>query len=301
MPARSGWRTLRSRLEAQLLELTPESGRAYPARVPEKYVYVDGVATLLRHRGPTTLPEVAPDTGRGEVALFLHGTGGNSGEFDPALDGLASEHSPLAFDMPAHGRSAGLDSLSSIEEMADFARRLVDKLGLRPLVLVGHGLGGFVAQAFALASLERVRGLVLIGAGTRSEVPAEWIERWRRVTEGKEQRRLPVEGFAPETPREVFQRAFREFLKTDPRARYEDLRAAQGWSAAERLAELRAPCLCVVGEHEREATTASVEALLEVAPTARKVVIPGAGHEIPSEQPEALTRSIQQFLGELAR
>jgi 3-oxoadipate enol-lactonase len=301
MPARLDRRTLQSPLGAQLLELTPESGRAYPARLPEKYVYVDGIATLVRHRGPTTLPEVAPDTRRGEVVLFLHGTGGNSGEFDSALDGLASDHSPLAFDMPAHGRSAGLDSLSSIEEMADFTRRLVDKLGLRPLVLVGHGLGGFVAQAFALTSPERVRGLVLIGAGARCEVPAEWIERWRRVTEGKEQRRLPVEGFAPDTPREVFQRAFPEFLKTDPRARYGDLRAAQGWSAADRLAELRAPCLCVVGEHEREATTESVDALLERASTARKAIIPGAGYEIPSEQPEALTRSIHQFLGELAQ
>ena len=43
------------------------------------------------------------------------------------------------------------------------------------------------------------------------------------------------------------------------------------------------------------------DALLERAPTARKVVLPGAGHEIPSEQPEALTRSIHQFLGELAQ
>jgi pimeloyl-ACP methyl ester carboxylesterase len=281
-------------------ELTPESGRAYPARVPQKYVYVDAVATLLRHRGPTTLPEVAPDTRRGEVVLFLHGTGGNSGEFDAALDALARDHSPLAFDLPAHGRSAGLDSLGSIGDMAEFTHRLVDKIGVRPLVLVGHSLGGLVAQELALRFPERVRGLVLVGAGARSEVPDEWLESWRRVTEGKEQRRLPVEGFAPNAPREVFQRAFREFVKTDPRARYGDLLAARDWSAADRLGELRVPCLCVVGEHERAATAESVDAFVAEVATSRKIVLADAGHEIPIEQPEALAQGILQFLGELA-
>jgi pimeloyl-ACP methyl ester carboxylesterase len=268
--------------------------------VPEKYVYVDGVATLLRHRGPTTLPEVTPDTSRGELVLLLHGAGGNSGEFDGVLDALASDHSPLAFDMPAHGRSAGLDSLGSIEEMAGFARRLVDKLGLRPLVLVGHSLGGFVALEYALRHPEGVRGLVLVGAGARPEVPAEWLERWRRVTEGKEPRSLPVEGFAPNTPREVYQRAWAEFLKTDPRARYGDLVASQGWSAADRLGELRAPCLCAIGEHEMPAIAENVDALVGRVPGARKIVISGAAHEIPLEQPAGLASGVVEFLRELS-
>jgi 3-oxoadipate enol-lactonase len=269
--------------------------------VPRKYVYVDGVATLLRHRGPTTLPEVAPVTSRGEVVLFLHGTGGNSGAFDEVLDALATEHSPLAFDMPAHGRSAGLDSLGSIVDMADFARRLVDKLGLRDPVLVGHGLGGLVALEYALRDPERVRALVLVGAGARPEVPAESVERWRRVTEGKEQRRLPVDGFAPDTPRETFKRAFTEFVKTDPRALHGDLLAAQGWSAEGRLGALRPPCLCVVGEHEAPAVSRGVDALVSAAEGARKAVLPGAGHEIPLERPEALASEIRAFLGGLAR
>jgi 3-oxoadipate enol-lactonase len=264
--------------------------------VPEKYVQVDAIATFLRHRGATTLPEVPPRTDQGELALLLHGTGGNSGELDALCDRLACSHSPLAFDFPAHGRSAGIDSLTSVEAMADFTQGLVAKLGLRPAVLVGHSLGGLVALDYALRQPDAVRGLVLVGAGARADVPTETLERWRRVSEGKEQRRLRVELFAKGTAREVFQRAFMEFIKTDPRALYGDLAAIAGWSVGERAAGLRVPLLCVVGEHESDATVAAVDELVAAAPDARKQVVPAAARQIPLEQPDALGDVVLEFL-----
>lgn len=267
--------------------------------MPQKYVNVDAVATLLRHRGPTTLPEHPPVTDTGEVVLCIHGDGGNSAEFDALLDQLCEAHSPLAFDLPAHGRSAGIDSLASVEAMAEFTGGLCTKLGLRPPVLVGHSMGGAIALELALRNPDAVRGVVLVGAADRIEVATEELERWKRVTEGKEQRRLRVEHFAPDTPREVFQRAFMEFIKTDPRALYGDLVALHGWTAEKRMADLGVPLLCVTGEHESPAVRERVDALCEALEGVRQVVIPAAGHALPIAHADALAEAVQAFLGEL--
>ena len=108
--------------------LTPKSGGEYPAPVPEKYLHIDGVATLLHHTGPTCLPEETPDLSRGDPVLCLHGAGGNGAVFAQLLAALEAAHSPLAFDQPGHGRSGGLDSLGSIERMGAFALAVADKL-----------------------------------------------------------------------------------------------------------------------------------------------------------------------------
>jgi pimeloyl-ACP methyl ester carboxylesterase len=73
--------------------------------VPEKYVQVEGIATFVRHVGPTTLPEKPPDLSRGETVVCMHGAGGNSGLFTDVLERLGKTHSPIAFDFPGHARS----------------------------------------------------------------------------------------------------------------------------------------------------------------------------------------------------
>src|SRR5262245_37662702 len=110
--------------------------------MPHKYATVEGVATYVHHVGPTTLPEVVPDLARGETVLCLHGSGGNGNVFAGLLAALAAEHSPLAIDLPGHGRSGGLDSLGSVERMAAFVGAFLDKWGVGRSVLLGHSLGG---------------------------------------------------------------------------------------------------------------------------------------------------------------
>ena len=87
----------------------------------EKYFTVDGVATFVHHRGPTTLPGTPPASSGGATVLCLHDAAGNGHVFTGLLDALSGEASPIAFDLPGHGRSGGLDSLGRIEAMAAHA------------------------------------------------------------------------------------------------------------------------------------------------------------------------------------
>ena len=210
--------------------------------VPQKYVSVDSVATLVHHRGATTLPGQPPDTSKGSVVLCLHGAGGNGNEFSGVLDALAGEHSPLACDQQGHGRSAGLDSLGGVEAMAKHARLLADSIGLHAPVLVGDGLGAAVALEAAIADPAWPSALVLCGGATAHfEVSDDLLNQTRRIAGGKARREFDQTGYAPETPREVYQKAFAEWVKTDPRVMVGDLVAQQSWDGRGRLGGVSCP------------------------------------------------------------
>lgn len=269
--------------------------------MPEKYFVVEGIATRVCHTGPTTLPDEPPDLSRGETILCLHGAGGNGGYFADLLRDLSARHSPLAFDQPGHGRSGGLDSLGSIERMAAFLGAFIDKLGLRPPVLLGHSMGGAVALRYALDRPDAVRALVLCGSGARFRVPEELLETERRVTEGKERRRFTRDAFSPRTPDEIVRRGWMEDARTDPRAAYGDLLACAQWDAMDRLAQIRVPTLVVVGEDEQPRLLEQSELLATRLRDARRRVIAESGHALPLEKPAALAAAVEEFLAEALR
>ena len=262
--------------------------------MPHKYVRIDGVATYLHHTGATTLPEAPPATDRGEVLLCLHGTGGHGGDFQGLFSELGEDHSPIAFDQPGHGRSGSLDSLGAVDRMRSFTRALVEKLGLRAPVLVGHSLGAAVAVDYALAHPGEVRGLVICAGGGGFRFPDDFIENARLVTEGKRRRDFDPSLFCKKTDPKLMRKAFMSGLKTDPRATYGDLLACRDWQPGD-LASLSVPTLVLHGDSETEEVVAQALDLVEAAPDARKAVVADAGRMFFYEQPAAVAAEIRAF------
>jgi pimeloyl-ACP methyl ester carboxylesterase len=255
---------------------------------------VEGVATFVHHVGRTTLPEVVPDLSRGETVLCLHASGGNGGGFAALLAALEPEHSPLAIDLPGHGRSGGLDSLASIEAMAGFVGAFLDKWGIARAVLLGHSMGGAVALRLALERPGLVRGLVLCASAPRFAGTAVPVV--TRVVEGKERRPFFRDAYSPKAPPEVLRRGFLEDLKTDPRALLGDLLACRAFDVRAELPRVAAPTLVVVGEDEEPAMRAGSEQLASGIRGATLCRIPDAGHMLPLEQPAALAGAVSEFL-----
>ena len=258
------------------------------------------MATYLHHAGPTTLPEQPPATDRGEVILCLHGSGGNGAQFDGVMAPLAEHHSPLAFDQPGHGRSGGIDSLGSVGRMADFTRALVHKLGIGPLVLLGHSLGGAVAVRCALDEPALVRGLVLCSTAARFPAADEIVEQTRLVVAGRARRQFPRDAYSPSASRETLGRGFMEDLKTDPRVLLGDLEAGREWDCEAELASIEVPTLVAVGADESAPFRDGAERLAAGIPGATLEVVPDAGHFVPIEQPDALAALAAKLCGGLS-
>jgi pimeloyl-ACP methyl ester carboxylesterase len=264
--------------------------------MPYKYISVAEVATYVRHTGRTMLPGDPPDLSQGETLLLLHGAGGNQGVYDGVFDRLGDRHSAVAFDQPGHGRSGSLDSLGNIDAMAKFTRELVGALGIVKPVVLGHSMGGAVAMQYALTYPDALKALVISASATRFD----GIDATRLVAEGKARRPFVREMYAHDTKPEIMQRGFMEDLKTDPRAQLGDYIACRDWSGDHEIEAIAVPTLVVRGEHEYEASMSSCDELVRRIDGARLVVIPGAGHKLPIEQPEALTEAVVRFLAEIA-
>lgn len=263
-----------------------------------KYFDVDGVATLVQHRGPTTLPGDPPDTSEGATIICLHDAGGNGNVFAPVLDALANGHSPIAYDQPGHGRSGSLDSLGSIPAMAVHARLLADALGVGDPVLLGEGMGAAVALEAALTDPGWARALVLVGGVTASFDVDDEVDRLSEITAGRARREFDRTGYAPDTPRQVYQRAFGEWVRTDPRATLGDRRAQAAWDRSADLASITCPVLVVVGEHEEEQHRTAATAVAEALPAGRLHELAGAGRRGVIEQPAALAAAIDALVEE---
>ena len=264
--------------------------------MPNKYFQIDGVATFVRHTGPSTLPDQPPVLSHGRTVVCLHGAGGNANLFAGLIEALGPGHSLLAFDQPGHGRSGGLDSLGAIDRMASFAWALMDKLGLVDPVLVGHDMGAAVALECALQDPGRLGGLVLCAAGDRFAPSDAALDQARRVSQGKERRPFDPSQFSPETAPDTLKKAFMEGMKTDPRATYGDLQACHDWVPGDRLSEIRIPALILHGESELDEVKARAAALAEALDCGAPETIPAAGHALLLEAPEALGERIATFL-----
>ena len=111
----------------------------------------------------------ALDPGRGPGIVFVHGVGGTQEHWRFQVRQLAPRWNALALDLPGHGESQG-DGYRTIPEYRDVIRDFLDALGFTRAVLVGHSMGGGIAQSFALTYPDRIAALVLVGTGARLRV-----------------------------------------------------------------------------------------------------------------------------------
>lgn len=103
------------------------------------------------------------ETGSGPgTLLFLHGWCGNHASFKEQIKQFLPTHRCIAIDLPGHGRSAKPQIDYSIVFFAEIINGLIQKLGLRDSVVVGHSMGGCIAVEMLHQDPDTARGAVLV-------------------------------------------------------------------------------------------------------------------------------------------
>jgi pimeloyl-ACP methyl ester carboxylesterase len=100
--------------------------------------------------------------GAGIPVVLLHGYGESLLSWEMVFDRLARGTDVIALDLPGFGLSSKPVSGYSADSMATVVYGLLDQLGIRRFVLVGHSLGGVVATAMAVRNPSRVLRLALL-------------------------------------------------------------------------------------------------------------------------------------------
>jgi pimeloyl-ACP methyl ester carboxylesterase len=211
------------------------------------------------------------------------------------VEAAAQENSVVALDLPAHGRSSGVEGRSSVEAYADFVAGFAAAVPLRPFVLAGRSMGGAIGLVLAARGHPLVQALVLVCTAPRFVFAAGQLDGLRDVVRGRLPQQFTTETFSPATGMELMREAWMEQVKTDPRVRYGDLLACQAFEACDLLGRVRVPTLVVAGADDGVTPVALAEELARGIPGARLEVIPQAGHQAPLEQADAFNRLVGGF------
>lgn len=239
------------------------------------------------------------DHGAGRRVVLAHGFGQTRRCWGPLLPALAITHEVVAVDMPGHGEAPAVSA--SVEEGAG----LLGETGGRAAYL-GYSMGGRHVLRLAVDRPDLVTELVLIGSSPGIADPHERAA--RRVADDALADRVEAEGVAWFVDHWLAQPLFAgltaatrfddERRSNDAGALATSLRLA-GTGAQEplwdRLPEVRAPTLLVVGGADKKFAGIAHEMAMAL-PDARVTEIPGAGHSVHLEAPEATAAVIRHFL-----
>lgn len=270
--------------------------------MPTKYVEVGGCATYYYYAGQTTLPDVVPDLSRGRKIIMLHGAGSNGHSWHNQVDHLGRAHSPVAIDLPAHGRSSGVEGLKTIQEYSDFVVAFLDALGIGSTVIAGRSMGGAIAMDMAMRYPKRVEAIVPVVTAAKFNIEPKRIEALRDVAMGRAPQAFVTFGYSPATVKdrfEIVREGWMEQIQTDPRVRYTDMMACVQCDLREQTTRIDKPALILAGADDPITTPADAEFILGRLRGSKLQVVANAGHHLPNEQPAETNSAIENFLSEL--
>lgn len=230
------------------------------------------------------------------AVIFVHGAG-----MDHTVWALQTRYfahrgrSVLAVDLPGHGRSEG-PALDTVPAMADWLAALVEAAGVKNTALVGHSMGSLAALDCAARHAGCVRALALLGTGPTMPVHPDLLAAaeaddpaaWDAITVWGYSRTAQI-GLDRAPGLWMVGGGLRLLERAAPGVLYTDLRACNAYDSAESLAgQVGCPVRLILGERDRMTPPKRGQALARLIPQAETIVLPGCGHMMMAEQPDAV-------------
>ena len=250
--------------------------------------------------------------GNGPLLVLIPGLGYDGWMYSRMIPGLAEQFQVISIDNRGSGLSDKPAGPYTAQILAADVIGLLDEFGAAKAHIVGHSMGGFIAQALAIDYPERVDKLVLSATNfggphhipitppamaVLTDVSGDPIERLRR---GIAISTAP--GFAESNAEFVESWVqYRIAHPIDPAGYQAQLAIGLGLlsetaSFEHKLGRVTAPTLLLFGEHDVVVPPGNAELLAAKLPHARVEILPNAGHVFPFETPEAANRAITRFL-----
>jgi pimeloyl-ACP methyl ester carboxylesterase len=243
--------------------------------------------------------------GSGAPLVLLHGGLVDSRAWRREIEAFSAEFQVIAWDAPGCGRSSDPPADVTLDDYADTVAALLDTLDVGPAHVLGHSFGGGLALAVYERHARLVRSLILESAyaGWSGSLPPEEVEERRQRAERNARR--PTEEWIDEflatlfdetTPRHLVDETREIMLDTRPQGLLPMLNAFAQADLTGTLERVAVPTLLLYGEKDKRARRPVAEAMAAAIPTSRLVFLPGAGHDVHVEAPDAFDDEIRSFL-----
>ena len=250
----------------------------------------------VTHDGRDTAYRVSDRGGDGPTVCFVHGSGGSKDVWK-AQARLSDRFPTVALDLSGHGDSDDADvpaGPEALDAYADDAAAVLAATGAT--VVCGNSLGGAVALHLALERDLALDGLVLAGTGAKLAVAEPLLDALatdfdRAIDLLHEPDRLFHD--APAEYVDLSRVAMRECGRA---VTERDFRVCDAFDVRDRLDEIAAPSLAVVGEHDRLTPPSYHDYLADRIEDCERATLEGAAHLAMLERPAAFNAALSSFV-----
>jgi pimeloyl-ACP methyl ester carboxylesterase len=253
---------------------------------------------------PLSRPVYDRRPGTGPTLVLLHYWGGSSRTWDPVIQRLPGRDA-LTIDARGWSRSCELPGPFTLEQQAADVGAVLAEAGVSDYVLVGHSMGGKVAQLVAAERPAGLRGLVLVAPAPARPAPTitpEYQMQLAHAYDDAASRAFARDEVLTATalPDPLKAQVERDSAAAAGPARLEWPLHGIAEDVSARAQAIAVPALVVAGEHDRVEPPALLrENLLPYLASAEFAVVPGSGHLLPLEAPDDLSAHIERFVAGL--
>ena len=225
--------------------------------------------------------------------LFISGSGSGKEAWVYQTEYFADSE---AIALPGHPEGA---PRSSVDDYVEWLRAYIRQQRYQDVILVGHSLGGAVAQLYGLKYRNEVKALILIGTGARLRVHPGFLASVGQMIEDESAwGRYVEDSYSPFDPK-VRPAVVEARMRIGPAVMLNDLLCCDKFDIIDRIHEIKLPTLVICGSNDEMTPVKYTNYLADKIKGAIKVIIDGATHSVAREKPGEVNQAIEKFLSSL--
>jgi pimeloyl-ACP methyl ester carboxylesterase len=223
--------------------------------------------------------------------IFVHGSGAYGDIWRYQTDYFPDSH---AVNLPGHPHGR---PLSSVGECVDWLRKYIEGRGYKDVVLAGHSLGGAIALMYALRYPQELKGIIIISSGARLRVHPKFLAPCEEAIKGNPQDWYQlIEELYRLTPEDYKREVIEKQKAIGPAVMLNDFLCCDKFDLLDKVHEIKIPALIICGELDAMTPVKYSNYLGAKLANSRVVIIPQATHLVLAEKPEAVNKTIEDFV-----
>jgi pimeloyl-ACP methyl ester carboxylesterase len=220
------------------------------------------------------------------AAVCIHGSGADGVVWSYQLSRLSRDYKIIIADLPGHGRSGG-KPLESTGAYAKWLEQLRTALDLSSFFIFGHSLGGAIAQEYARAYPEKIKGLVLVSTGTAFRISKVYNEISNTSRNSEEAAQKWDE----------YSKAYEALSQIgDKETLLKDMPAAAAFDSTGWISSIKIPALVIWGSEDIITPRDMLEELAGGLTKGDLCIIEGGGHVVMVDKPNEFNYAVKKFM-----
>ena len=242
------------------------------------------------------------DIGKGYPLIMVHGYLGSSNMWNLQKSYLQKYFRIVTPALPGFGESYKANSLDNINDMAKFIFKCADLLKVKKFHLIGHSMGGMIAQQMVKLSNTKIDKLICFATGSIGEMPGRFesidtsLRRLKKDGIKRTINRIPQKWFVNGKKAKNYNFCEIAAKYVSEKTAANALIAMKSWNGFKNLKKIKNKTLIVWGNKDLSYNFDQVNALNRNITGSRLEIFSDCSHNVHLEQPDKFNQIIKDFL-----